>query len=942
MSELMRNAAACRRLQLGRAGIWGVVLLAGAALLSAGCSDEKPGDPIARAEASLAKRDFQAAAVELKALLSREPNSGRARQLMGELLMEQSQAAGALTEFNKALELGVDDERLHGQHAKALLANARYQELLKRYEEPRYKNPRVQAEVWTAVAVAHLRYDRVAKAEQALTTALQADPKFGWALVTKARIAASGGRSEDALSLAQQAIDTGRVNGEAWHVKGVILQRTRNDLAGAEAAFKESIKDPRFATVAQLALANLYAAQQRIPDLKELLTTLTRSKTHSPIADLVAAQIAYLESRYEAAREQLDKLLRRAPNDQELLVLSGAIDLRRGAWLQAESQLGRAVQMSEDGGAARPLLAEAYLKMGQPDKALSTLRPLVERADPHPAALAMAGDAYLLQGQFQQASAMFEQALRRRPDDPAPKTVQALSILARGRIEEAISALERIAAEDQGDVADKALISVHMRRHDFESALAAVDRLRKKQPGRADVVLHRGLVLSAKGDAAAARQSFEEVLKLQPRHYVAAANLARLDAGQGQIDAARKRLQELVVQHPNSAAARLTLADFLGVQGAPADEVKTVLADAVAALPREASLQVALVTHLLRRGDAKSALIAAQRADAAFLNNPDVLDALGRALADAGDAQQALSVFGRVASLQPQNPQPHVRLADVHARRGDLAAAARSLRRAAELAPESAEVYQRLVALVRKTRDPAPSVAIAKEIQRARPGSAHGHVLEGDILAERRNWPAAIAAFRAGLGKSDPDSRAPIRVYEALRVAGQGPAALAFVEDRLRVQPADARFLEHVAVTNIQGMRLQEAERLLKLALAADANSPVAWNNLAWVQAERGSKDALASAERALALAPTSAAVIDTVAKVLAANGQLPRALELQRQALTISRQAPDYRLHLARLLVQAGDKPAARVELDALTALGKQYPGHAAVAELRGTLDAR
>lgn len=936
------HATGVRRSRGAKSGLWAVALVSGAALFMAACRNEPSGDPIARAEASLAKKDYRAAVVELKSLLVNQPNSGQARYLMGVALMEQGQAAGALTEFNKALELGYDDERLRGRHAIAMLANGRYQELLKLYQKPEFKNPVVSGEVWTALAVAHLRFGRTADAEEALKSALAADPKAGWALATQARMAAIRGDADGALRLVQQAIDTGRAQGEAWHLKGVILQQLRNDLAGAEAAYKESGKDPRFATVANVALVNLYITQNRIPELKDMHARMVKAAPGAAPTALLAAQIAFLESRFDAARQELDKLVRLAPNDLELLVLSGAVDLRRGAWLQAESQFGRAMQMTEDGGSARLLLAETYLQTGQPDKALTTLRPQLERPDPNPVALALAGDANLQLGQHQQASAMFEAALRRRPDDPALKTAVAMSTLARGQSAEAFAALERVAASDPGDIADKALISTHMRRREFDAALAAVDRLQKKRPDSAEVSLHRGLVLYAKGDLVAARQAFERVLQSQPAHYAAAANLARLDAAEGRFANARERLKDLVVKHPGSAAARLTLADFLAANGAPPDEVKGVLTDAVTALPNEASPRVALVTHLLRRGDAKAALNAAQQAEVVFPNHPDVLDAFGRALADAGDTQQALSVFGRVATLQPKNVLPHVRLADVHARRGDMPAAVRSLRRVAELAPESPDLQQRLVALVRRTRDPAAALGIAKDIQRARPGSAHGFVVEGDIHAERRNWAAAIAAFRAGLDKTDEQSQAPIRVYEALRASRQDGAAQAFVEERIRARPGDARFLEHVALVAIQGVRLPEAERLLKLAVAAQAASPVAWNNLAWVQAERGSKEAVASAERALTLAPTSAAVMDTVAKAYAANGQLPRALELQRKAVEVSRQAPPYRLNLARLLAQAGDKAAARAELEALAALGPNFPGQAAVAQLRGSLDAR
>jgi putative PEP-CTERM system TPR-repeat lipoprotein len=909
--------------------------------LMAGCSGEPQGDPLARAEAALAKRDYRLATVELKSLLVKEPNSAMGRYLMGVLLLEQGQAAGALAEFNKAIELQLDDERLQGAHAKALLANGRYQELLKQYDAPAFKSPAVMGDVWTALAIAHLHFGRIAKAEEALAAALSADPRSGWALVTKARMAAIGGNVDAALALVQKAIDTGRVNGESLHLKGAILQ-SRNDMVGAEAAYKEAVKDPRYARLAHLALVNLYVAQRRIPELKDLQARMAKSAPGSVALQRISAQIAYLESRFDQAREELDKLLKIAPNDPELLVFSGAVDLRRGALLQAESQLGRAMQRSDDGGVARLLLTETYLKSGQPDKALSTLRPLLERAEPPQAALVMAGDAHMQLGQHQQASALLEAALRQRPDDPALKTAAALSLLARGQADEALAALVRISASDSGDIADKALISAHVRRREFAAALAAVDRLQKKYPDRIDVLLHRGLILEAQGDATAARQAFERVLQAQPQHYAASANLARLDAADGRIAEARERLKGLVATYPKSAAARMTLVDFLSAQGEPPDEIKTVLEQGVTALPDESALRVALVTHLLRRGEAKAALNVAQQAESVFPGQPEVLDALGRALADAGDTQQALSVFGRIATLQPSQPRPQLRLADVHARRGDLVAATRNLRRVAELAPESPELYQRLIALVRRTRDPAPALNIARDIQRALPRSAYGFVVEGDIHAERRNWPAAIAAFRAGIDKVDPQSRAPIRVFDALRVSGQDAAARFFVEEHLRARPGDARFLEHVGLAAIQRARLGEAERFLKLAVAADGKSAAAWNNLAFVQAERGSPEALASVERALGLAPVSPAVLDTAAKVFAAQGQLSKALEYQRKAVQTSQQAPDYRLQLARLLTQAGDKVAAKSELDALAALGARYPGQAAVNRLRETLEAR
>jgi hypothetical protein len=45
--------------------------------------------------------------------------------------------------------------------------------------------------------------------------------------------------------------------------------------------------------------------------------------------------------------------------------------------------------------------------------------------------------------------------------------------------------------------------------------------------------------------------------------------------------------------------------------------------------------------------------------------------------------------------------------------------------------------------------------------------------------------------------------------------------------------------------------------------------------------------------------------------------------------------QAPSFRLNLARMLLQAGEKSAARTELEKLEKLGQAFAGHAEVAEL-------
>jgi predicted Zn-dependent protease len=75
--------------------------------------------------------------------------------------------------------------------------------------------------------------------------------------------------------------------------------------------------------------------------------------------------------------------------------------------------------------------------------------------------------------------------------------------------------------------------------------------------------------------------------------------------------------------------------------------------------------------------------------------------------------------------------------------------------------------------------------------------------------------------------------------------------------------------------------------------------------------------------------------VLDTLALALAADKQVPAALDVQRRAVELAPEAKQLRLNYAKLAVQAGDKALARQELLQLQTLGAAFPGQAEVTRL-------
>jgi predicted Zn-dependent protease len=106
-------------------------------------------------------------------------------------------------------------------------------------------------------------------------------------------------------------------------------------------------------------------------------------------------------------------------------------------------------------------------------------------------------------------------------------------------------------------------------------------------------------------------------------------------------------------------------------------------------------------------------------------------------------------------------------------------------------------------------------------------------------------------------------------------------------------------------------------------------------NNVAWLRSKAGKPGARELAERGLQLKPEDGALRDTYATVLANEKAFGKAVGVQRQLVSDQPDQPQYRFNLAQILIQSGDKPAAKVELESLAKLGNKFPQHKEVDAL-------
>ena len=873
-----------------------------------------------------------------KNMLQQDPFSADARFGLGMALLEQADPRAAELELSKALELGLDPNVVVPVLARVWLQIGRFKDLVETYGATELTRPTASAELKAALAHAHANLRNPAKARELAAAALQTDPKSAHARVLQAQIMMSDSKVDEAQKLIESVLADHPQSVDAWEQKGDILLMARADVAGATQAYEKALAvDSRRLTV-HAKLISLGIESKDMALAQSRLDDLVKAAPGSLPRLYFEALVKREQGDLRAARESIQLALSGYPKDLRTLLLAAEIELTSGSLRTAEEHLGVALTVGPTTPKTRYLLAQTYLRSGAPDKAAVIVEPLLRSNPKDSVALGVMAEAAMQHGLYMRAQSLYERAAAIDPENPRFRTQLALGRIAKGDLAGGFGELESAAASDPTANADMALLTARLRAGDFNAATKAAESAARKQPKRPHMQWVLGRLKQAAGRTDEARKYFERALELDKAYVPAALALAELDLGANEGAQAKRRMEEVLAQRPDSQDALLAAAEVRYQAGDSNQAVTAALEAAVRMHGSQPRPWLALVEHLLRIGEPQAALLAAQKATGELPEDLKVLDALGRAQAAVGETAQALATFRSISTLRPRAPQPHTRMADVYLARNEIDSAIESMKAAVALQPTFLPAQVRLAGLAVAKKDWKQALAIARTIQQRLPRDPTGFRLEGVTFAGQKQWPLAVAAFRNAAQRAE-SSELTRQLYTALVWDKKAQEADRLASAWIGKHPKDNAFLGFLGEFALLSQDYSSAERRFRAVLQNDANNVTALNNLAWLLNMQAKPEALALARKAAELAPGRADVLDTYAMCLANNKQTAQALFHQQRAVEMDPATPGYRLNLARLAVGAKNFPLAREQLDRLSAMGKNFPDQAAVWELRQQL---
>ena len=902
---------------------------------AAACSDKNADQHVAAAKAFISKGSDKSAAIELKNALSINPKLTEARFLLGVLTLKEGKADTAEMELREAKDGGYDDDEVDPELADAMLAGGKAQQVVDQFHASTYQDATATARMQTDLAVAYRQLDQADKARKADDAALAAVAGFAPAIMERVREDAAHRDFAAASSGIEQVLAQRPHDPDVWKLKGDVLLASNRDAAPALEAYRRAVQEKPNHVPANVSVLMSLMQLGQLDAATTQLASLKKIAPPSAQTDYLAAQLAYQKKDFQSARMLTQQMLQRTPDSPLVLQLAGAIELQSGAYAQAEADLGKALQLAPHLALARRLLVTTYLRSGRPSEAAAALDAQVQKDGIDPGMFELAGEAYLRAGDATKANTYFTRALALTPADTSTRTGLALTHMLNGSNESAFDELQTISREDKGgDMADLALISARLSKHDYAAAIAAANALEKKQPGAPLAAELRGRAQLGLGDKAAARKSFEQALAIDPTFVPAAMNLSVLDELDHKPEDAKKRLDAILAKNPKNAEVLLALAQMAASSGGDPTEAVKLLRRAVDASPENVGARLTLIEACLGQKDYRTALEIAQAGVSALPNNPQLLEALGRVQQISGDHGQAVTTFGKLIALSPTQPQPHVRQAEAFAAGNDFPAAEKSLRAALAIQPDLLDAQGALVILAIRQKHFDDAVQVAQTVQKQRPKNSPGYILEGLAKVEQRKWDEAAAVYRRGIDHTGSTDLA-IKLHAVLLTSTSPAEADRFASDWTRQHPKDVQFLAYLGDSAISKKDFEGAGRQYQAALRVQPDNPSLLNNMAWIEGQLQRDDAIDFAQKANRLAPNQPDVMDTLAVLLGAHNQLPQAVALESKAVAMRPADPKFRLNLAKLYIKSRDNAHARTELDTLAKLGDKFPSQPEVTEL-------
>jgi tetratricopeptide (TPR) repeat protein len=727
---------------------------------------------------------------------------------------------------------------------------------------------------------AFLAEENFDKARIEFSNALQIDPNNAQ-VIYLAGAAAEGLREYRAAAQAYQAalnvdashVDAAAALGRLYLFSG-LPERALEQLAPA---FAVAPSDPDLLTVRAAANAALGHLTDALHDAERVVAE------HPEHEQAVALLAGLYRNRGESERAigLVDAALARVPDSTELRTILSQLYQSSGKLELAELELKRIIDLAPDEITHRNRLVQFYISTNRSSDAEAVLRENVARAPDVLDYKILLVNFIRAQKSFDEAEQEMQRLVAAAPEDPDLK-------LALGELYEvgedrdsAEQVYREVAAAfgvaRSGLLARGRLAALMLASNRIDEGERLLNEVLTENPRDNSALMLRASVAIEKGELLAAITDLRSVIRDQPEAANALAMLARAHARNNEPDLAIESFRRAVTADAANNALRIEFARYLQ-QHSSAQEAEQLLAAAINA--KTADLATLELMFQLRLGAGKVDA-AAQTAEQAIAAQPE--NALGyylrgQAYEAAGSLQEAHEHYAMSLERSPRGAEPLSAIVRLEAATGRLAAAKDRLTQTTAQFPDHAVARSLLAEVQVAERDPDSALANLSAAISTSPGWWVPYRTKATILKAKGDLGAALAVYEQGMHATRDAPVLGIEYAALLEQLGEAERAIEVYESLYSANPTSEVIANNYAMM-LSTYRSDKAslDRAYELVRGfRNTQVPAYLDTYGWVRFKQGNLDeAITYLRRAVAAAPSNAAIRYHLGKALLENGEI-------------------------------------------------------------------
>jgi len=737
-----------------------------------------------------------------------------------------------------------------------LLNDKKYQETLD-YADNNMPAPSRTAEEWVKLGKANESLGLIEKALACYLVSWRLNPKDYESLLGAARVYNKLDQPENAMSMAQKALDINFTAEASWEYASACIKL--NKPADAKKALEKVIQSDPSNAIANRELGNIYYNDKQYD---KALPLLEKSYSSQPDANMAfrLAKVCIALNKIDDAIQYLKDAVSKNPALTEATLELARCYYKKDKFLAAISEYEKISSMPIMTAMDHYSLALSYEKNNNMPNALKAYTVAISKfgADQSKEALIArlkVGTANLENKNYEQALGHF---LFISKADPEQKIAENINFLisdayqGSGNFPLAISYLEKALAKNPKDIeANARLADLYEKNGQKDKAKEIYEKMISLNPNDPKVYMTLGQYNLQVKKYSEALRNFEKSYLLD-RTAKAAEGIAISSSSLGQWDKARDAAESAIKLDPNLIESRIVL-------------YKAYFKDKNYMGSKE-QLEFLLNTNP---------------------NNLEYLKQLATCYNQLGDIAKLAEIDRKIINLDKNDVDSRLRLAKYSLSQKDTKTAFNLFKELSVLSPQNAEVFNNLYNLSMQNEDKENAVIYLKRYLSINTNDAIGQKNLGDLLYELKDKDGALAAYRAAI-KLDPSIKGFYKRYAELVIAkGQQEEVIRVLTSAIKSGEADANTYTTLGMIYHKSGQYSKALEMYQKAMQLDPQNIEILSAVAECQENTGAlNDAIISYEQVIMMNSNVTVELKKLGNLYLKTGRNEQAINIYKKYL--------------------------------------------------------